>query len=96
MKPRRAEHKMRQEVISRVQEVIKQLWPTAEVRRENSHNLPNFLSYIQSKFTEWCNKYGNWRGFVFVELFQVEVYGSFRTGLYLPTRWEQVATFCES
>lgn len=32
MKPRSAEHAMRQEVISRVQEVIKQLWPTAEVR----------------------------------------------------------------
>lgn len=32
MKPRSAEHAMRQEVISRVQEVIKRLWPTAEVR----------------------------------------------------------------
>ena len=45
MKPRPAEHRMRQEVISRVQEVIKQLWPTAEVRRENSHNLLNFFCY---------------------------------------------------
>lgn len=48
MKPRPAEHRMRQEVISRVQEVIKQLWPTAEVRRENSHNLLNFF-VINSK-----------------------------------------------
>lgn len=48
MKPRPAEHRMRQEVISRVQEVIKQLWPTAEVRSENSHNLVSFF-VINSK-----------------------------------------------
>ncbi|XP_029191114.2 terminal nucleotidyltransferase 4B-like [Acropora millepora] len=45
MKPRQEEHAMRQEVISRIQKVVKGLWPTAEV----------------------------------------EVFGSYRTGLYLPT-----------
>ncbi|XP_074619042.1 uncharacterized protein LOC141877903 [Acropora palmata] len=45
MKPRQVEHAMRQEVISRIQKVVKGLWPTAEV----------------------------------------EVFGSYRTGLYLPT-----------
>ncbi|KAL9975956.1 hypothetical protein ACROYT_G013180 [Oculina patagonica] len=53
MKPRTAEHAMRQEVIARVQEVIKRLWPTAEV----------------------------------------EVYGSFRTGLYLPTSDIDIVVF---
>lgn len=53
MKPCAAEHAMRQEVISRVQEVVKRLWPTAEV----------------------------------------EVYGSFKTGLYLPTSDIDIVVF---
>lgn len=49
MKPRTAEHAMRQEVIARVQEVIKRLWPTAEVRTRESAWLFSLNSYNSSK-----------------------------------------------
>lgn len=45
MSPTEAEHKVRAEVVSRIEEIIKSKWPEA----------------------------------------QVEVFGSYRTGLYLPT-----------
>lgn len=89
MKPRTAEHAMRQEVIARVQEVIKRLWPTAEVRRSRKRFLTLILTSIQKKLYEYrqdkrVKKITSY--FIAGYSFQVEVYGSFRTGLYLPTR----------
>lgn len=55
MKPRTAEHAMRQEVIARVQEVIIRLWPTAEVRtRRNIPRVffPLILIILQKKLFE--------------------------------------------
>lgn len=53
MKPRTAEHAMRQEVIARVQEVIKRLWPTAEVRGKNVQLLPLILKIVERKMFKY-------------------------------------------
>ena len=46
MKPRTAEHAMRQEVIARVQEVILRLWPTAEVRTRRNYTKGFFFEFL--------------------------------------------------
>ena len=49
MKPRTVEHTMRQEVIARVQEVIRRLWPTADVRMSNIQLLLLILTIVVKK-----------------------------------------------
>lgn len=52
MKPRTAEHTMRQEVIARVQEVIRRLWPTADVRMSNIQLLLLILTIVVKKISK--------------------------------------------